>query len=59
MRLFFIFMATRVVLEKVTDDYEWFLRYLQRFEPKRFEKLPEGIKNFKKIKNFFMLFFLF
>ena len=58
-RLFLILMATRVVLEKVSEDYEWFLRYLQRFEPEQLETIPEGIKNFEKIINFFTLFFLF
>ena len=48
-RLFLVLMATRVVLEKMSEDYDWFLRYLQRFEPERLETIPEGIKKFENI----------
>ena len=58
-RLFLVLMATRVVLEKISEDYDWFLRYLQQFEPERLETIPEGIKNFLNIILFLCYFSFF
>ena len=57
-RLFFILMATRVVLEKVSEDYQWFLRYLQRHDPEWLERIPGGNK-IKKAFFFFDVIFIF
>ena len=42
LRLFLILIVTGVVLEKVSEDYEWFLRFLEYYDPEQLENVPEG-----------------
>ena len=41
-RLFLVLIVTGVVLEKVSEDYEWFLNFLQYADPQQLENVPEG-----------------